>query len=63
MYFRENKIKSVNLLAGVIDTNAYIIGENPNKDVDLQVGNYWAGTKGIRRLRDQERGSAKVENK
>jgi hypothetical protein len=25
-------------LAGVIDTNAYIIGENPNKDVDLQVG-------------------------
>ncbi len=47
----------------MIDTNAYIIGENPNKDVDLQVGNYWAGTKGIRRLRDQERGSAKVEKK
>ena len=23
-------------LSGVIDTNAYIIGENPNKDIDLQ---------------------------
>jgi hypothetical protein len=25
------------IFLGVIDTNAYIIGENPNKDVDLQV--------------------------
>ena len=26
-------------VSGVVDTNAYIIGENPNKDVDLQVEN------------------------
>ena len=28
------------LFSGVVDTNAYIIGENPNKDVDIQVGTF-----------------------
>jgi len=28
--------KEIHHVMGVIDTNAYIIGENPNKDVDLQ---------------------------
>jgi len=32
-HFKEKEIRHV---IGIIDTNAYIIGENPNKDVDLQ---------------------------
>ncbi len=31
-------------VSGVVDTNAYIIGENPNKDVDLQVENKFVFT-------------------